>query len=584
MASTTTPALADGGRTDGPDGAPASAQAWVQRAISAIESRPMPALGVLLAASGLLLLWMGRGLSFFYDDWDFVTHDYGGGLHSLFVAHVGNISIFPVAVYKVLFHLVGLHHYAAFRLVVIGLHLVCGALVYVLAARRIRAAAALLAAALILFLGVAWEDLLWGFQVGYLLSAAGGLAAWVLLDHRDHRRRWAPVAATLCLVLAVGSSSLGIALVVGIAVELAWSRRWRDGWIVVVPVLLYALWYLGYGESQVTSAGLIHAPGFAEDLAAAAFGGLAGRGLDWGRPLALLGLLILLRRLSRPLPVSPRLAGLLATAFALWTVTAIARSTISQPEASRYVYLGAIVVVLTGVELLRDVEVTWLVTALASAVVFGCAVAGITALHDGSTNLRSTSRTVTAELGALEVARAYAPSGYQPDAHLAPQIIAGPYLHTVRAIGSSPADTPAEIAGADPGSRAAADGVLMALEAPRLVAAELGSSSGAHAPTVVALASGRQVPNGDCVDLVPDPGATMTGVLSLPRRGVVLANRGRSAAGVGVRRFGDGFIAVAGTLGAHAVARLALVADTARHPWQLQLLSAARVLVCGRSA
>ena len=582
MASTTTPVHAGGERTDEPDGAISPGHPAVQRAISAIERRPRLVLSVLLVASGLMLLWMGRGLSFFFDDWDFVTHDYGGGLHSLLAAHVGNISIFPVAVYKILFHVVGLDHYVAFRLVVIALHLLCGALVYVLAARRIRPAAALLAAALILFLGAAWEDLLWGFQVGYLLSAAGGLAAWVLLD--DRRRRGSLLAAMLCLVVAVGSSSLGIAIMVGIAIELAWRRRWRDGWVVVVPALLYALWYLGYGESQVTSASLIHAPGFAEDLAAAAFGGLAGRGLDWGRPLALLGLLVLLRRLSRPLSVSPRLAGLLATAFALWTVTAVARSTISQPEASRYVYLGAIVVVLTGVELLRDVEITWLATALASAVVAGCAVTGLTALHEGSANLRSMSRTVTAELGALELARAYAPAGYQPDAHLAPQIMAGPYLHTVRAIGSSPADTPAEIAGADPGSRAAADGVLMALEGPRLVAAELGHSSGAHAPTVVALASGRQVPNGDCVELVPDPGATMTGVVSLPQRGVVLANRGASAAGVGVRRFGDGFMPIAGTLGAHAVARLALAPDTARHPWQLQLLSPARVLVCGRSA
>ena len=45
--------------------------------------------------------------SFFYDEWDFVTNDYGGGLHTLLLAHVGNISVFPVAVYKVLFHVAG---------------------------------------------------------------------------------------------------------------------------------------------------------------------------------------------------------------------------------------------------------------------------------------------------------------------------------------------------------------------------------------------------------------------------------------------------------------------------------------------
>ncbi len=94
----------------------------------------------------------------------------------------------------------------------------------------------------------------------------------------------------VCLIVSAGSSSLGIPIMVGVAVELAWLRRWRAGWIVIVPAVLYVVWYLSYGESQITRNGLINAPGFAADLAAAAFGGLIGRGLDWGRPLALLGL------------------------------------------------------------------------------------------------------------------------------------------------------------------------------------------------------------------------------------------------------------------------------------------------------
>ena len=73
---------------------------------------------------------------------------------------------------------------------------------------------------------------------------------------------------------------------------------------------------------------------------------------------------------------------------------------------------------------------------------------------------------MTAELGALELAAAHAPPDYRPDPQRAPDIVAGRYLHTVRAIGSSPADSPAAIAAADPGSRAAADAVLVALEAP----------------------------------------------------------------------------------------------------------------------
>ena len=362
MASIATPVPSGGGReVPASGGQPGAGR--LERAIGAVERNATWALAGLMLLAGALLLYMGRGLSFFYDDWDFVINDYGGGLHSLLLAHVGNISVFPVAVYKVLFHLVGLNHYAVFRSMVIVLHLTCGALVYVLSARRIPRVPALLAATLILFLGAAWEDLLWAFQVGYMLSITGGLAAWVLLERED---RLSEIAAMVCLIVSAGSSSLGIPIMIGVAVELAWLRRWRAGWIVIVPAFLYGVWYLTNGESEITRNGLINAPGFAEDLAAAAFGGLIGRGLEWGRPIALVGVVIVLRRLARPRPVSARLAGLLATGLALWAVTAAARSTISAPETSRYLYLGAVVIVLTGVELLREVTITARATALAT--------------------------------------------------------------------------------------------------------------------------------------------------------------------------------------------------------------------------
>lgn len=551
---------------------------WLERAVAAVERNSRWLLAAMMLIEAALLLYMGRGLSFFYDDWDLVTHDYGGGIHSLLAAHVGNPVLFPVAIYKVLFHLVGLDHYTVFLLVVVILHLTCGGLVFVLAAKRIPRAPALLAAALILFLGAAWEDLLWAFQVTYMLSVAGGLAAWVLLERDD---RWSKVAATLCLVVAAGSSSLGIAIMIGVIAELAWGRRWRSGWIVLIPVLLYALWYLGYGENQITANGLINAPGFAEDMAAAAFGGLIGRALEWGRPLALLGALLLGRRILRPLPLSARLAGLLATGLSLWAITAVARSTISQPEASRYIYLGAIVTVLAGVELLHDVTITLRSTALATVLTGVCALAGLTVLHAGATGLRSTSKTVTAELGALELAAAYAPSGYQVDPERAPQIMAGPYLHTVRAIGSSPADTPAEIATADPASRAAADGLLMALEVPKLVPYKVTKRS-ATTPrlTVSALVSATQISQEDCVELTPLPGATMTGVLVLPREAVVLHDRGTAPTSLALRRFADTFMPLAGAVAPLGVAKLAIPPDDGRQPWSLQVASSSSLSIC----
>jgi hypothetical protein len=563
-----------------PDGADRPVSTSLERAIAAVERHWRWALLVLVLADAALLLYMGRSLSFFYDDWNYVTEDYGGGLHSLLRAHNGHMSIFPVAIYKVLFHLVGLDHYAVFRLVLILVHLTCAALIFVLASRRVARVPALLVTALILFLGVAWEDLLWAFQISFMLSVAGGLAAWVLLERRD---RLGDIGAMLGVALALGSSGLGIPVAIGVAVELGWQREWRRGFIVVAPVLLYLLWYLHYGEDELTKNGLINAPGFAEDIAAAAFGGLLGRSLDWGRPIALLCSVALLRQLAYARHISARLVGLLLTGVSLWVLTAAARSTISAPETSRYVYLGAVIVVLIGVELLQGVLVRPRVVVLATLVVALGAITGLTALNSGALGLRSNSATVTADLGALELAANHASPGFQPAPQLAPQILAGPYLHTVHAIGSSPADTPAEIAAADPVSRAAADAILIALDTPTLTPLRTAPSPPAAVPAVTSVTSGNQLQHGGCVDLTPLPGTTMTATLTLPRGGVAIHDLGAGLASAALRRFGETFVPLSTSVSPHGAVALSLPPDAAHLPWRLELASSSTLATCGLS-
>jgi hypothetical protein len=550
---------------------------WLDRAVGAVEQNWRWALAALLFVDAVLLLYMGRGLTFFYDDWDFVTQDYGGGLHSLLAAHVGNISVFPVAVYKVLFHLAGLNHYAVFRLVVIVLHLIAATLIFTLASRRTSRFPALLATALILFLGAAWEDLLWAFQVGYMLSIVGGLTAWVFIERRD---RTGDLLAMLALVVSAGSSSLGIPLVIGLAVELAWQRQWKRAWVVVVPGALYALWYLGYGESQITTNSLIATPGFAADLAAAAAGALVGRALEWGRPLAVLGLFFLLRRLVAPRPVSGRLVGLIATGASLWIVTATARSTISTPETSRYVYLGAVVIVLVGVELLQTIEISARAVAVTTVLVAFSAVSGLTVMHAGALGLRETSDTVAAELGALELAAAHAPPGYQPDPQRAPQITAGPYLHTVRAIGSSPADTAAQIVAAGSVPRENADRVLRELLDPEPVTvAPSSQASTLPAPTVEAAPGATVSASGSCLAIRPrQDGATVT--ISMPAGGVLVRDGAPLPVGLSVRRFGDGFALLSEGVPGHGVRALSLEDGASTVPWHLQVGLPGPVSIC----
>lgn len=568
---------ADGDRT-GTDASPSDPLA---NAVEAVERHAVLVLCALLFVSGALLMYMGRHLTFFYDEWEWILHDYGGGIHWMLLAHVGNISFWPAAIYKAWFHLVGLDHYAVFRLEVVLLHLTCGALVYVLAARRIPRLPALLAATLILFLGVTWEDLFWGFQVGYMLSVAGGLGALALLDGRSRLPR--DLAVLLCLIVSAGSSSLGIPIMIGVFVELIRTPAGRRRlWIVLIPMALYVLWYLTHGTSQVTEESLLKAPSFAEDLAAAVFGGLFGQGLDWGQPLAVAGVAILLYCLIRRPPITPRLGGLLVAAIALWAVIAAARSTISIPEESRYIYLGAVLIVLVGVELLRGIEIAPRASVVVAVPVAIAALTGVILLHNGAKHLTEVSQTVGAELGALEVGAAYAPPGYQPDPKWAPPVYAGLYLHTVRSIGSTPADAPAQILSAEASARTAADAVLMTLEGPTLSRPGGAAPLAASAPTLTALYNGTQSKHGACVRITQLPSGPMNAELVLPASGLIVRDEGSAPTALAARRFSETFSPLTAHIDLHDSATISVRPDAQepRIPWLLRLASSSPLTLC----
>ena len=76
-----------------------------------------------------------------------------------------------------------------FRVVSIAIFLASVAVLFVYLRRRVGEWLALAGAVLILFLGAAWEDLLWPFQIGYFGSMASGLGMLLALDAAIARRR-----------------------------------------------------------------------------------------------------------------------------------------------------------------------------------------------------------------------------------------------------------------------------------------------------------------------------------------------------------------------------------------------------------
>ena len=92
-------------------------------------------------------------------------------------------------IYKALLATFGMGSALPFRVVSTALFLLSAALLFVFLLRRVGQWPALAATAVVLFLGAAWEDLLWSFQIGYFGSMAAGLGAASGAGTRGQARR-----------------------------------------------------------------------------------------------------------------------------------------------------------------------------------------------------------------------------------------------------------------------------------------------------------------------------------------------------------------------------------------------------------
>ena len=433
---------------------------------------------------------IGRGLTFFFDEWDWVITRHSG-VRSLLLAHNGHFSLVPALVFRALFKTVGLGNYAPYRHVGLLVHIAVASALALIVGRRRGRVAGLALGTVVLFLGAGFENILWPFQIGMMGSLLFGLVAWLLLDHRTRR---SDVGAAVALCLAVASAGPAIALTAGVVVRLASSPTDRRRlWVAVPPAVLYAVWWLGFGESQGHLGNLRWTGSYVRDLAASAIAALAGRNLDWGRTAIGFAAAIVIVTVARRRSMSPGTAGILAALGLNWLLTTYARGDLQEPFGSRYAYLGAVMLLVLWAELYPTVALTESPEPGARAsrrlavVTVVLALVAVRAnrhpMDVGAAGLREASDIVRAELRALEWAH-NPPSGYRPDTHYAPPVFAGPYLATVRQLGS-PAYSSDAVRRAGAQARIESDRVSLELAAPYLVAAP--PSAACRAATVETL-------------------------------------------------------------------------------------------------
>jgi len=484
-------------------------------------------------------------------------------------------------VFKVLMSTIGIGPHWVYAIPLLALHLTCVVLVYALARSRVGPWFALAPALLILFLGSSYDNLLLPIQVSFLGSIATGLGMLLVLDSAQSRRRDA--TASLLLVASLASSSLGLVFIIAALVEIVITPGWRRRtWVVLVPMGLYGLWYLAYGARGLEQGGSLRAnlpyvPGHAADSAAAVFGSLSGLGLEWGRVLAILTVVVLVRALLRGHVLSARSIALVAAVVSFWILGGLARAHQHAPEASRYLYLGAALVTLLVLEELRPIKLDRRWALLLTAFVVFAVVGNANALRGARDTHLVFSRGVSAQFAALE---ALGPEVVEPSfvaaIHLAPLVEAGEYFDMVSALGS-PVELERDVLARDGNEQKIADAVLAAaLAGSGRRDATLDRT--AFAPTVERVRYGLPTRAGPCVRFeAREPGASLSVRTHGP--GALIRASSDSPTTLHMRRFGESFQVVR-TIAPSSSVALALPSGGVKTPWRLRGGTRGAVEIC----
>lgn len=540
----------------------------IGRARAWIDANPAVALfaaGLVVAVA--VILATGWNTTFMRGDWDLLLYRHGSFAGTFLEPAGGNIVVGTAVVYRGLLHLFGLDP-LPYRLLLTLLFAMASVLLFVALRRRVGDLAAAVGAGLTLLMGAAHQDLLWPLQLGYVVAVASGLGALLAIE-RGGRRGDALACTLLCIGSLTFTAGLAFAVCVATVIALSPGGR-RRLWIPAVPLALVLVWLVVWGRdatagpigSEVLDSPLFVFDGFASALAALL--GLSTPqntsgidGIEWGRALLLVGLVVAALRLQRGGQASPRLWGAIAGAVSFWLVAGAYEEPGRLATSSRYTYIGAVFVLLIVAELtagVRPRRPAVIVMLLAAAVAIASSA---NFLGQAANRYERKGDLERAGLTAIELTR----ESVDPAFALTPKavhtgwapVVAGPYLATLDRYGGSPAYLPDELRAAAQYARVAADRALAAALGLRLRPAP------AAAP-------------GDSCQLV---GAGSATGVALPAGGA-LVDPGAKRTVVRVGRFSGSFPVKLGTVEGEAV-DLAIPADASSRPWLARFDTAVRI-------
>ena len=529
-------------------------------------------LGMAVLTSAILILSLNSQLTFIADDWELLVARDGLSADTVFKPFHENIVVGPVLVYKVLQSTFGMSSAMPFYAVSISLFLASAVLLFAYLRSRVGDWLALVAALLILFLGAAFEDLLWAFQLGYFASAAAGLGMLLALDREDERGDW--IACGL-LVVSIAFSSLGLVFLGGAIADLILGRqpRLRRLFVVLLPAALFAFWWLVWGheaESHLSGENATGLLGYVYDAAAAGVVSLLGLATDdgtsldqahliWGQILVPLVAALVAFRIWRDRGVSRGLAIALAMALAFWVLAGLNRSDERFPTSSRYQYPSALFLLLVIGESLRGIRLPRPALVLATVGAALAAIGGVSLMErEHEERWRPAADAVRSSLAAVELTGRSANPAFPVTFPPNPTVPAARYLGAARDYGS-PAYSEAELTKRPEPERGGADLTMAQALGVSLASPQSGD---VRCQRLTATASGG------------------TGI-AIRHGGLTIANQDTAPVEVMLKRFAEGEFSVSlGPVDSGVKTALVIPQDAAKRPWQLGLRGGGPVRLC----
>ena len=426
-----------------------------------------------MALVALFLAWYLFSLTahttFRSDEWTFFTDRRDWTFSALIESHNGHLSIVPAFVYICVFKIFGYDDYEVFRLLALIVHLAICFLVADLVRRRHGWVIATSVGMAVALMGGGYQNILWGFQIGFMGGLLFFLVALRCLQRSNNSLGllW-PILTCLSVGLSVASASTGLgSLPVILILTLCGANRRRLWWVGVIPTIIYLVWYSQYGGTGVLTYPLATIPGHVARYGAAAMSGFFGIDQRWGWPILAIVLLLLLKSLwSHRFDVSLLSFPIFVLVF--WLGVSYTRGGFGGYGASRYVYVGAICAILIISE---TVTTQWVEYSRRAFFVKGCVILlAVVAIWGSNSEMQSYAaglrRVSDRRLGKLVVVEAHRES--VPDETtlvtlFGPLLSAGDYFEAIDDVGSSPVDGLKDLSNASRGIRSSADETLFSL-------------------------------------------------------------------------------------------------------------------------